>query len=151
MHISNGILFNHTSPRRGETFVERKITKAAARIAAGQQRTLFLGNVHAQRDWGYAPNYVRAMWLMLQNFKPDDYVIATGFMHSVTDVLDAAFGFFKLDWREYVRTSLRFARPNEVTELCGDATRARAMLGWAQTMTFDAIIATMCEADRCVP
>src|SRR5262249_38623940 len=126
----NGILFNHESPRRGETFVSRKITKAAARIKLGLQDKLFLGNLDAKRDWGYAAEYMHAVWLMLQQDKPDDYVIATGETHTVRDFLDEAFGYVSLDWREYVAIDSRYYRATEVDLLRGDASKARKQLDW---------------------
>lgn len=147
MFISNGILFNHESPRRGETFVTRKITRAAARINAGLQDVLYLGNLDAQRDWGYAGDYVQAIWLMLQQEKADDYVVATGEIHSVRDVLDEAFGYFGLDWREYVRHDDGYERPAEVSALCGDATKARRELGWEPCVGFEQLIREMAASD----
>ena len=121
IHASNGILFNHESPRRGETFVTRKITRAAARIKAGLQEKLYLGNLDAKRDWGYAPEYVEAMWLMLQQDKPDDYVIATGETHSIREFLDLSFGHAGLEWQKYVEIDPHYYRPAEVDLLIGDA------------------------------
>ncbi len=129
----NGILFNHESPRRGETFVTRKIAIAAARIAAGQQQELFLGNLDAVRDWGYAPEYVHAMWLMLQRDEPDDYVVATGAGYSVRQFLEYSFGSVGLDWQKYVRMDERYLRPSEVDSLIGDASKAATTLGWTAT------------------
>ena len=126
----NGILFNHESPRRGETFVTRKITRALARIKLGLQKKLYLGNLEARRDWGYAPEFVEAMWLMLQQESPEDYVIATGETHSVKEFLEAAFAHLDLDWRDYVEIDPRYFRPTEVECLLGDAAKARARLGW---------------------
>ncbi|HET9215527.1 MAG TPA: GDP-mannose 4,6-dehydratase, partial [Terriglobia bacterium] len=126
----NGILFNHESPRRGETFVSRKITKAAAKIKLGRQDKLFLGNLDAKRDWGYARDYVEAMWMMLQQDRPDDYVIATGETHSVREFLDEAFGYLDLDWKKYVEIDPRYFRPTEVDLLLGDASKAKKLLGW---------------------
>ena len=125
MYCVNGILHNHESPRRGETFVTRKITRALARIQAGLQKKLYLGNLDAKRDWGYAPDYTDAMWRMLQQDEPDDYVIATGETHSVRDFLDEAAGHLGLDWKEFVEFDPRYLRPTEVDELRGDATKAR--------------------------
>src|SRR5271170_6687724 len=125
MHASNGILFNHESPRRGETFVTRKITRALARIKAGLQTELYLGNLEAKRDWGYAPEYVEAMWLMLQQEKSDDYVIATGETHSVQEFLETDFGYANLDWKRYVKFDERYMRPAEVDLLIGDAAKAK--------------------------
>ena len=135
MFSVNGILFNHESPRRGETFVSRKISMAAARIAAGEQQHLYLGNLDARRDWGYAKEYVEAMWLMLQADEPDDYVVATGTAYSVRDFLGFAFGHVGLDWEKYVRFDERYLRPTEVDELVGDPSKVQEKLGWkAQTM-----------------
>jgi GDPmannose 4,6-dehydratase len=146
----NGILFNHESPRRGETFVTRKITRAVARIVAGQQKKLYLGNIDAQRDWGYARDYVRAMWLMLQQDRPDDYVIATGETHSVREFLDLAFSYVNLNWQKYVEFDDRYLRPAEVELLIGDATKARQQLGWTPSVTFEQLVALMVEADLAV-
>ncbi len=135
MFSVNGILFNHESPRRGETFVSRKISMAAARIAAGEQQHLYLGNLDARRDWGYAKEYVEAMWLMLQADEPADYVVATGTAYSVRDFLGFAFGHVGLDWEKYVRFDERYLRPTEVDELVGDPSKVQEKLGWkAQTM-----------------
>ena len=147
LHASNGILFNHESPRRGETFVTRKITTAAARIKLGKQDKLFLGNLDARRDWGYAPDYVEAMWSMLQQDAPDDYVIATGETHSVREFLDEVFGQLDLDWRHYVEIDPRYFRPAEVDALCGDATKARTRLGWRPRTTFRELARKMVEHD----
>jgi len=143
----NGILFNHESPRRGETFVTRKVTRAAARIKLGLQQELFLGNLDAKRDWGYAPEYVEAMWLMLQQPQPDDYVIATGETHSVKELLTIAFGHVGLDWEPYVKVDPRYYRPTEVDVLVGDATKARTQLGWSPKTSFQELITLMVEAD----
>jgi GDPmannose 4,6-dehydratase len=147
MHASNGILFNHESPRRGETFVTRKITRALARIQAGLQDKLYLGNLDAQRDWGYAPDYTEAMWRMVQHDEPDDYVIATGEMHSVRDFLDAAGNHLGLDWEKHVEIDPRYYRPAEVDALCGDATKAREVLGWEPSVTFEELVRIMVDAD----
>src|SRR3984957_1274747 len=130
MFACNGILFNHESPRRGETFVTRKITRGATRIKLGSQKKLFLGNLSAKRDWGFAGDYVEAMWMMLQQEKPDDYVIATGESHSVEEFLTEVFGLLDLDWREHVEVDPRYFRPAEVDILEGDASKARKVLGW---------------------
>jgi len=143
----NGILFNHESPRRGETFVSRKITKAAARIKLGRQDKLFLGNLDAKRDWGYAKDYVEAMWMMLQQDKPDDYVIATGETHSVREFLDEAFGHLDLDWKKYVEIDPRYFRPTEVDLLLGDASKARKTLGWKPRVLFKDLVRLMVDAD----
>ena len=147
LHASNGILFNHESPRRGETFVTRKITRAVARIAAGTQDRLYLGNVDSQRDWGYAPDYVRAMWMMLQRDEPADYVIATGETHSVREFLELAFGQLGLDWEKYVEIDPNYYRPTEVDVLRGDFTKARNELGWAPEVTFRELVRIMVDAD----
>src|SRR5688572_21873811 len=143
----NGILFNHESPRRGETFVSRKITKAAARIKLGRQNKLFLGNLDARRDWGYAGDYIEAMWMMLQQDHPDDYVIATGETHSVRDFLDEAFGHLDLDWQKYVEIDPRYYRPTEVDLLLGDSSKARAKLGWRPRVQFKELVRMMSDAD----
>ena len=148
MFAVNGILFNHESPRRGETFVSRKISMAAARIAAGQQQHLYLGNLDARRDWGYAKEYVEAMWLMLQADEPDDFVVATGTAYSVRDFLDFAFGHVGLAWEDYVRLDARYLRPTEVDELVGDPSRARDKLGWQARTTVPELARLMVEADR---
>jgi GDPmannose 4,6-dehydratase len=147
LHASNGILFNHESPRRGETFVTRKITRAIARIVEGKQSKLFLGNLDAKRDWGYAGDFVEAMWLMLQQDIPDDYVIATGETHSVREFLDAAFGLAGLEWRDYVEIDPKYFRPAEVDLLIGDASKAKEKLGWIPRITFHELVAMMVEAD----
>ncbi|HEY9699481.1 MAG TPA: GDP-mannose 4,6-dehydratase [Trichocoleus sp.] len=143
----NGILFNHESPRRGETFVTRKITRAIARIVAGQQKKLFMGNLDSKRDWGYAKDYVRAMWLMLQQEQPDDYVVATGETHSIHEFLDIAFGYVNLDWHDYVEFDERYLRPAEVDLLIGDPTKAKEKLGWEPSVTFEQLVYLMVEAD----
>jgi GDPmannose 4,6-dehydratase len=143
----NGILFNHESPRRGETFVTRKITRALARIVAGQQKKLYMGNLDSKRDWGYAKDYVRAMWLMLQQNEPDDYVIATGETHSVREFLDVAFSYVNLDWQEHVEFDDRYLRPAEVDLLIGDAAKAQQKLGWEPTLSFEQLVTLMVEAD----
>ncbi len=143
----NGILFNHESPRRGETFVTRKITKAAARIKLGLQQELFLGNLDAKREWGYAGDYVEAMWLMLQQDHPDDYVVATGETHTVREFLDVAFGHLGLDWQRYVQIDPRYYRPTEVDLLIGDPAKAQRQLGWKPTVDFHQLGIMMVEAD----
>jgi len=148
MFIACGILFNHESPRRGIPFVTRKITRAAARIKHGLDKKLFLGNLDAKRDWGYAGDYVEAMWMMLQQDKPDDYVIATGESHSVRELLDVAFGTLGLDWKPYVEIDPRYFRPTEVDHLHGDASKAREKLGWKPKVTFQALIEMMVRADE---
>lgn len=143
----NGILFNHESERRGETFVSRKITRAATRIKLGLQDKLYLGNLDARRDWGHAKDYVRAMWLMLQTDVPDDYVIATGETHSVREFLDESFGLLDLDWKEYVEKDPRYYRPAEVDLLLGDATKAREQLGWEPEVNFKQLVRMMVDHD----
>lgn len=143
----NGILFNHESPRRGETFVTRKITRALARIVAGKQKKLYLGNLDAKRDWGYAKDYVKAMWLMLQQDEPDDYVVATGETHSIREFLDVAFGYVNLDWQKYVEFDERYLRPAEVDLLIGDPSKAKARLGWEPSVSFEELVQIMVEAD----
>src|SRR5437867_6356934 len=143
----NGILFNHESPRRGETFVSRKITKAVARIKLGHQDKLFLGNLDAKRDWGYANDYMEAVWLMLQQSEADDYVIATGETHSVRDFLDEAFGYLDMDWRKYVEIDPRYYRPTEVDLLLGDASKAQHKLGWRPKVKFKDLVRMMVDAD----
>lgn len=143
----NGILFNHESPRRGETFVTRKISRAVARIKAGLQDKLYLGNLDSKRDWGYAKEYVEAMWLMLQQDNPDDYVIATGETHSIREFLDDAFGHVNLDWIDYVEIDERYYRPTEVDLLVGDPTKAERVLKWTPRTTFGGLVRLMVEAD----
>ncbi|WP_293133740.1 GDP-mannose 4,6-dehydratase [Microcoleus sp. bin38.metabat.b11b12b14.051] len=143
----NGILFNHESPRRGETFVTRKITRAVARIVAGKQKKLYLGNLDSKRDWGYAKDYVQAMWLMLQQEKPDDYVIATNETHSIKEFLDLAFTYVNLDWQKYVEFDERYLRPAEVELLIGDSTKARQQLKWEPSVTFQELVHLMVDAD----
>jgi GDPmannose 4,6-dehydratase len=147
LHASCGILFNHESPRRGETFVTRKITRAVAHIKHGLQQKLYLGNLEAKRDWGYAPDYVRAMWLMLQQDAPDDYVIGTGEAHSVREFVETAFARVNLDWRDYVEIDPRYFRPAEVDFLLADATKARRVLGWEPQVTFQELVRLMVDAD----
>ncbi|MGI0483380.1 GDP-mannose 4,6-dehydratase [Geminocystis sp. CENA526] len=143
----NGILFNHESPRRGETFVTRKITRAIARIVAGQQKKLYLGNIDSKRDWGYAKDYVVAMWLMLQQEQPDDYVVATGETHSVKEFLELAFSHVNLNWEDYVAFDERYLRPAEVDLLIGDPTKAQQKLGWKPSVTFPELVNLMVDAD----
>ena len=147
MFACNGILFNHESPRRGETFVTRKITMALARIKYGLQKKLYLGNLKAKRDWGFAGDYVEAMWLMLQQPQPDDYVIATGEMYSVKDFLQEAFGYAGFDWKKYVVIDPRYFRPTEVDSLLGDSSKARKKLNWKPKVKFKELVAMMVEAD----
>jgi GDPmannose 4,6-dehydratase len=147
LHVSNGILFNHESPRRGENFVTRKITMGLAAIRKGKAKELRLGNLDAQRDWGYAKDYVEAMWLMLQREQPDDYVIATGETHSVREFLEEAFSYAGLGWKEFVKVDPKYFRPAEVDLLLGDASKARKALGWQPRMTFKALVRLMVDAD----
>jgi GDPmannose 4,6-dehydratase len=147
LFAANGILFNHESPRRGETFVTKKITRAIANILAGTQKHVYLGNLEAKRDWGYAPEYVEAMWLMLQQDKPDDYVIGTGETHSVKEFLIEAFGYAGLDWQEHVRTDQRYFRPLEVETLIADTAKAKRELGWEPKVTFKELVRIMVDAD----
>jgi GDPmannose 4,6-dehydratase len=143
----NGILFNHESPRRGETFVTRKITRAATRIREGLQTKLYLGNLDARRDWGFAGDYVHAMWLMLQQPAPDDFVIATGRMHSIRDLLGHAFGRVGLDWQQFVEIDERYQRPSEVEQLLGDASKAAEVLGWRPRTSFEELVEMMVQSD----
>jgi GDPmannose 4,6-dehydratase len=147
LHASNGILFNHESPRRGGTFVTRKVTRGIASILSGEAEHLFLGNLDAKRDWGYAKEYVEAMWLMLQQPEPDDYVVATGETHTVRELCEVAFGLADLDWERYVRVDPRYFRPTEVDELCGDATKAKDKLGWRAETRFHDLVAMMLDHD----
>jgi len=147
MFASNGILFNHESPRRGETFVTRKITHAVARIVAGRQDVVYLGNLDARRDWGYAPDYVRAMWMMLQHAQPMDLVLSTGEQHSVREFAELAFGLVGLDWQDHVRIDKAYVRPAEVDSLLGDSQQARETLGWRPTVSFQEVVRIMVEAD----
>ena len=143
----NGVLFNHESPRRGETFVTRKITRAATRIKLGLQDKLYLGNLDAKRDWGFAGDYVEAMWLVLNHDEPDDYVIASGENHSVREFLDEVFGYLELDWHQYVETDPRYYRPTEVDVLLGDASKAKRKLGWEPKVGFKELAQMMTDAD----
>jgi len=147
LFICNGILFYHESPRRGETFVTRKVTRAAGRISQGLQDKLYLGNLEAKRDWGFTGDYVEAMWLMLQQDRPDDYVIATAEAHSVRDFVELAFAAAGLDWRRHVEIDGRYFRPTEVDALRGDPTKAREVLGWQPRVTFSGLIKMMVEHD----
>ena len=147
MFAANGILFNHESPRRGPTFVTRKVTRGIAHILAGHEDKIYLGNLDARRDWGYAPEYVEAMWRMLQQEQPDDFVIATGEMQSVRDFVELAFRQVGRDWQEFVEIDPRYFRPTEVDELCGDASKAREVLGWRPRTTFVDLVRLMLEAD----
>ena len=143
----NGILFNHESPRRGETFVTRKITRAATRIKLGLQDKLFLGNLEAKRDWGFAGDYIEANWLMLQQDKPDDYVVATGESHSVREFVDEVFSYLELDWQKYIEIDPRYLRPSEVDYLQGDASKAKKVLKWEPKVTFKELARLMTDAD----
>ena len=147
LFIVNGILFNHESPRRGETFVTRKITRALTRIKLGLQEKLYLGNLDSARDWGYAGDFVEAMWLMLQQPEPDDYVVATGESHSVREFLDLAGERCGLSWKDHVETDPRYLRPTEVDALCGDASKARTKLGWKPKVSFEQLVAMMVDHD----
>jgi GDPmannose 4,6-dehydratase len=147
LFASSGILFNHESPRRGETFVTRKITRAVAQIKHGVQRKLYLGNMEARRDWGYAPDYVRAMWLMLQQREPADFVVGTGEAHSVREFVEMAFAHAGLDWQEHVEIDPRYFRPAEVDNLCADASKARKALGWEPSVSFGELVRIMVAAD----
>jgi len=147
LHASNGILFNHESPRRGGTFVTRKVTRGIASILSGEAKHVYLGNLEAKRDWGYAKEYVEAMWLMLQRDEPDDYVIATGETHTVRELCETAFGLAGLDWERYVRIDEQYLRPTEVDELCGDASKAAAQLGWSARTRFHELVGLMLEHD----
>ena len=147
IYACNGILFNHESPRRGEDFVTRKITRAAARIKLGLQKELYLGNLEAKRDWGYAKDYVEAMWLMLQQNKPDDYVIATGETHTVREFVEETFGYLKLNYKKYVRIDKKYFRPIEVNHLWGDYSKAKKKLGWKPKTTFRQLVRLMVDAD----
>jgi GDPmannose 4,6-dehydratase len=147
MFACNGILFNHESERRGETFVSRKITRAATRIKVGLQEKLYMGNLEARRDWGYARDYVEAMWMMLNADEADDYVIATGETHSVRDFIEKAFGYLDLDWQKYVEIDPRYFRPAEVDRLLGDASKARRELGWEPKVNFDQLVRLMVDHD----
>jgi GDPmannose 4,6-dehydratase len=147
IHASNGILFNHESPRRGGTFVTRKVTRGIASILSGRAEHLYLGNLDAERDWGYAKEYVEAMWLMLQQPEPDDFVIATGETHTVRQLCETAFGLANLDWERYVRVDPQYFRPTEVDQLCGDASKAKEHLGWQATTLFRELVALMLDHD----
>ena len=147
LFASNGILFNHESPRRGETFVTRKVTRGIAAILAGTEEKLYLGNLDARRDWGFAPEYVEAMWRILQHDEPDDFVVATGEMHTVREFVELAFSLVGLDWQAYVEIDPRYFRPTEVDELCGDASKAAEVLGWRPRTPFRELVRTMLVAD----
>jgi GDPmannose 4,6-dehydratase len=147
MFVANGILFNHESPRRGESFVTRKISLAVARIVAGKQKHVALGNLDARRDWGFAGDYVEAMWRMLQAQSPDDFVVATGESHSVQEFVERAFGYANLDWRKHVTLDPKYLRPSEVDHLLGDPSKAQRALGWKPAVTFDQLVKMMVDAD----
>jgi GDPmannose 4,6-dehydratase len=148
MYAANGILFNHESPRRGPTFVTRKVTRALGAILRGEQNELRLGNLEAKRDWGYARDYMEGAWRMLQAAEPDDYILATGETHSVRELLDEAFGYVELDWRDYVKIDERYFRPSEVDLLLGDASKAREKLGWEARVHFPELVRMMVDNDR---
>ncbi|HJJ31681.1 MAG TPA: GDP-mannose 4,6-dehydratase [Methanocorpusculum sp.] len=147
MFICNGILFNHESPRRGETFVTRKITRGLANIVAGKQKCLYMGNLDARRDWGFSPEYVEAMWMMLQQDKPDDYVVATGQTNSVKEFLTEAFSYAGLNWEDYVKIDPKYFRPTEVENLIGDSSKARNVLGWKPKVDFATLTRVMVDSD----
>jgi len=147
LFICNGILFNHESPRRGETFVTRKVTRAVGRIRHGLQEKLYLGNLDAKRDWGFAGDYTEAMWLMLQQPAPDDYIVATGESHSVLEFVERAFEYAGLNWKDYVETDPRYFRPTEVDHLQGDASKAKRVLGWRPRVDFDTLVRMMVDTD----
>jgi GDPmannose 4,6-dehydratase len=147
MFATNGILFNHESSRRGETFVTRKITRAVARIQAGIQEKLFLGNLESRRDWGYAPEYVESMWRMLQHDEPDDFVIASGENHTVREFAEKAFARLGLDWERHVEIDENYFRPAEVPDLRGDASKAKRVLGWEPATSFEELVHLMVDAD----
>ena len=148
LFVCNGILYNHESPRRGENFVTQKIVRGAAAIARGKLDTLELGNLDIERDWGYAPDYVLGMWMMLQDEAPSDYVLATGTAHKLSEFLEMAFQYFDLDFEKYVMVNKKFLRPNEPLKLCGDSTKARNTLGWKPSLSFSKLIHKMCEAAK---
>ena len=147
LFAANGILFNHESPRRGETFVTRKITRAVGRIKYGLQKDLYMGNINSLRDWGFAGDYVEGMWRILQQDKPDDFVLATGEMHSVKEFLQVAFDYVGLDWEKYTHHDSRYDRPSEVDQLLGDPTKARTVLGWEPKVKFQELVKMMMDAD----
>jgi GDPmannose 4,6-dehydratase len=147
---STGIMYNHESPRRGSQFVTKKIISSAAKIKKGLQKELFLGNLDAKRDWGYSPDYVKAMWLILQSDTPDDYILATGKLHSVRELLNLAFGYLDLDYREFVKVDNNFFRPSEKNTLCGNATKIKTSLGWESNTKFENIIKEMIESEMSI-
>ena len=146
MHVSNGILYNHESPRRGENFVTQKIVRGAALIAQGKSEFLELGNLDIERDWGYAPDYVLGMWMMLQQEKGADYILATGKTHKLSDFLQLSFEYFGLDHQGHIRINPKFVRPNEPVQLCGDSSKAQNTLGWKPSVSFERIVHEMCKA-----
>ena len=146
LFVCNGILYNHESPRRGENFVTQKIVRGAASIAEGKSETLELGNTEIERDWGYAPDYVLGMWLMLQQKTPSDYILATGTTHKLSEFLETAFQYFDLDYKKYVRVNKKFIRPNEPQKLCGDSSKARNILNWKPSLIFSELVHEMCKA-----
>ena len=146
IHVSNGILYNHESPRRGENFVTQKIVRGAASIAQGKAENLELGNIDIERDWGYAPDYVLGMWMMLQQEHADDYILATGQTHKLSEFLKTAFQYFDLDYQKYIRVNQKFIRPNEPQKLCGDSSKARKVLGWKSSLNFTELIYEMCKS-----
>ena len=146
MHVSNGILYNHESPRRGENFVTQKIVRGAASIAQGKAETLELGDTEIERDWGYAPDYVLGMWMILQQKQSDDYILATGNLHTLSYFLKLSFEYFGLDHERYVRINPKFVRPNEPFQLCGNSSKAQKTLGWKPSVSFEKMVHEMCEA-----
>ena len=146
LFVCNGILYNHESPRRGENFVTQKIVRGAASIAQGKAETLELGNTEIERDWGYAPDYVRGMWMMLQQEQADDYILSTGQTHKLSDFLQLSFEYFGLEHQKYIRINPKFVRPNEPVQLCGDSSKAQNILGWKPTVSFEKMVHEMCEA-----
>jgi GDPmannose 4,6-dehydratase len=148
MHVSNGILYNHESPRRGENFVTKKIVRGAASIAQGKAEFLELGNIDIERDWGYAPDYVQGMWMMLQQGHADDFILATGKTHKLADFLKLAFEYFGLNYEKHVRINPKFVRPNEPQKLCGDSSKSLNVLGWKPSVSFEKIVIEMCEATQ---
>ena len=145
LFVCNGILYNHESPRRGENFVTQKIVRGATSIAKGKSDCLELGNLDIERDWGYAPDYVRGMWLMLQEETPSDYILATGITHKLSEFLETAFQFFDLDYSKYIRVNKKFIRPNEPQRLCGDSSKAQKILNWKPSISFKELIHEMCK------
>ena len=148
LFVSNGILYNHESPRRGENFVTQKIVRGAASIAKGKSDCLELGNLDIERDWGYAPDYVRGMWLMLQEESPSDYILATGITHKLSEFLEIAFRYFDMDYQKYVWVNQKFIRPNEPQRLCGDSSKAQKILNWKPSLSFTELIHEMCKSAK---